>query len=144
VQREQGVDLPQQLLEAVDDHAMPGQELGSAVDVRGLVDFVLLEPPADAACGLVRPRSREQAPVELDEAIAEESPLVRIDAGDVSTNAVSECPGEVLSVLPSPMSAIGLQNMSIVGPESGIGSAVGLPAAGRQGRDVDPGLSRSE
>ena len=36
---------------------MPGQELGSVVDVRGVVDLVLLEPEAYAARGLVRPEA---------------------------------------------------------------------------------------
>src|SRR5207249_9242905 len=45
VKRQLRVDLPQQLFEAVGELTMPGQKLRTAVHVRRLVDFVLLEPP---------------------------------------------------------------------------------------------------
>jgi len=43
VKRQQRINLADQLLEVIDDLAMPGQGTRAAVNVRRLVDFILLE-----------------------------------------------------------------------------------------------------
>ena len=63
VERQLGVHLPQKSFEAVHDLAVPRHELGRTMDMRGLMDLVLLEPIGHSAGRAVRARAWVKAPV---------------------------------------------------------------------------------
>jgi hypothetical protein len=83
------VDLSKQFLEAVNEFTVPRQELRSAVHVRDLVDFVLLEPPSHAAGNGVGSVPGIHAIVQLNERVTKHYPLRWINRGDISTDSIS-------------------------------------------------------
>jgi hypothetical protein len=87
---QQRVDLSKQLLEPVDDLTVPRSELRPSVDVRRLVNFVLLEPPGDTAGDGVTSAARILPIVQLYERVAKHRPFRRIHRGDIATDAISE------------------------------------------------------
>jgi hypothetical protein len=62
------------------------------VYVRGLVDFVLLEPPGHSAGSWsVGSAAGEKAPIQFKECVAQQRTLCRIDGRNVVPDAVSKC-----------------------------------------------------
>jgi hypothetical protein len=82
--------LPKQLLEPVNDLAMPWKELRTPVDVCRRVDFVLLEPPGHAAGNGVGSITWILPAVQLDERVAKHRPFCRINRGDIATDSIPE------------------------------------------------------
>ncbi len=91
VERELGIDLPDECFEAVGELAMPRQELRAPMHVRGLMDLVLFEPPAHAPRRHVAPAAREVPVVQLLDRIAQHGAFRRIDSFDVSPDSISQC-----------------------------------------------------
>lgn len=89
VQGQVGVDLPEQFLEAVGELAVPGQELRAAVHVGGLVDLVLLEPPADPAGRAFGLGPRVVPVVQLQDRRTQSGAFGGIDILDVASYSVS-------------------------------------------------------
>src|SRR6266705_4373751 len=77
---------------------MPWDELRSVVHVCGLVDLILLEPPADSAWNRVGSGPREEPVVQLDQRISKQCTLCRINRCDIAPDAISQGHGYVLSV----------------------------------------------
>jgi hypothetical protein len=75
---------------------MPRQELWAAVNVRRLVNFILLEPPAHAARWHVAPVARIEPVVQLLDSIAQHDALRRIHLRNVAPDSISECHYEIL------------------------------------------------
>jgi hypothetical protein len=90
VQRELRVDLPQQVLQPIDDLPMPREELRSVVHVCRLMNLVLLEPPADPARDRVGSAPRVIPVVQLNERIPEQSALRRLNRRDIAPDTVSQ------------------------------------------------------
>jgi hypothetical protein len=87
---QQRVDLPEQLLQAVNDLAMPWNELRPPMDVRRLVDFVLLKPPSHATRNGVSSGTRILPVAQLYERVAKQRSFRRINGGDITTDSISE------------------------------------------------------
>jgi hypothetical protein len=90
VERQLGVNLSQQLLQAVDDLTMPRQELWSAVHMRRLMNLVLLEPPGHPAGNSVCSTAGKPPVVQLHESVAKQCPLNRINMRNIPTYSISE------------------------------------------------------
>jgi hypothetical protein len=60
------------------------------MDVRRLVDFVLLKPPSHAARNGVGSGTRILPVVQLYERIAKQRSFRRINGGDITTDSISE------------------------------------------------------
>ena len=60
------------------------------MDVRRLVDFVLLKPPGHAAGNGVGSGTRILPIVQLYERVAKQRPFRRINGGDITTDSISE------------------------------------------------------
>ena len=91
VQRELGVDLADEPLEAVDQFAVPGDEGGAVMHVCVGVDLVLLEPVADSPSNkLVALTKIVILRLQLDDRVAQPIALFLADCRNVSTNAISK------------------------------------------------------
>jgi hypothetical protein len=91
MKRQLGIDFTDERLEAVGDLAMPGQELGAAVDVGCLMNLVLFEPPAHAARRHVARISRIIPVIQLLDGVAQHGTFCRINVCDVSSDSISQC-----------------------------------------------------
>ena len=63
---------------------MPRQELGTAVDMGSLMDFILFEPPADAARRCLAGSAWIKVLVELLESVAQHVAFGGFNLGDIS------------------------------------------------------------
>jgi hypothetical protein len=90
VQRQLRGDLAEQFLEAVDDLAVPGHELRSVVDVRRLVDLVLLEPERHGARNGVGSVTRIRPTVQLHQRVPQQRAFGRINGRDITTDSISK------------------------------------------------------
>ena len=94
-----GIDLTQQHLEAVAQLAVPGEEGGTAMNMRRLVNLVLFEPEADAARDEIVPTARMVALVQFDDRVTQPAPLGDTDRRNISANAISDSHDLFLSSL---------------------------------------------
>jgi hypothetical protein len=91
VERELGIDFPDECFKAVGELTVPRQEFRAAMHVRRLMNLILFEPPTHAAWRRVAPAARVVPIVQLLDSIPQHGALCRVDSLDISPDSVSQC-----------------------------------------------------